>query len=415
MLGLLLNRLMRKGTLTVIHASGKKESFGQGAPHVTVHFHDARAIPELVLNPDLALGELYMDGRLTVEEGGTVADMLDLLMMNLGATQPTGLHKLARSFRRMTRRFAQFNPASKSKEHVAHHYDLDGRLYDLFLGRDKQYSCAYFSAPGETLEEAQIGKKRHIAAKLHLDKPNLKVLDIGCGWGGLALNLAQDCGADVLGVTLSEEQLGIARERAKQAKIADTCRFELVDYRALGGKYDRIVSVGMFEHVGAPYYDQFFAKVRDLLDDDGVMLLHSIGRTDGPGSTNAWIAKYIFPGGYVPALSEMMAAIERSGLIVTDVEVLRLHYAQTLRKWSKRFQANRAVAAQIYDERFCRMWEFYLAGAEMAFRHDGQVVFQVQLAKKVGALPLTRDYMLEDERTMRFAGMESMPAPLRAV
>ena len=415
MLGLLLNRLMRKGTLTVIHASGKKESFGQGAPHVTVHFHDARAIPELVLNPDLALGELYMDGRLTVEEGGTVADMLDLLMMNLGATQPTGLHKLARSFRRMTRRFAQFNPASKSKEHVAHHYDLDGRLYDLFLGRDKQYSCAYFSAPGETLEEAQIGKKRHIAAKLHLDKPNLKVLDIGCGWGGLALNLAQDCGADVLGVTLSEEQLGIARERAEQAKIADTCRFELVDYRALGGKYDRIVSVGMFEHVGAPYYDQFFAKVRDLLDDDGVMLLHSIGRTDGPGSTNAWIAKYIFPGGYVPALSEMMAAIERSGLIVTDVEVLRLHYAQTLREWSKRFQANRAVAAQIYDERFCRMWEFYLAGAEMAFRHDGQVVFQVQLAKKVGALPLTRDYMLEDERTMRFAGMESMPAPLRAV
>ena len=415
MLGLLLNRLMRKGTLTVIHASGKKESFGQGAPHVTVHFHDARAIPELVLNPDLALGELYMDGRLTVEEGGTVADMLDLLMMNLGATQPTGLHKLARSFRRMTRRFAQFNPASKSKEHVAHHYDLDGRLYDLFLGRDKQYSCAYFSAPGETLEEAQIGKKRHIAAKLHLDKPNLKVLDIGCGWGGLALNLAQDCGADVLGVTLSEEQLGIARERAEQAKVADTCRFELVDYRALGGKYDRIVSVGMFEHVGAPYYDQFFAKVRDLLDDDGVMLLHSIGRTDGPGSTNAWIAKYIFPGGYVPALSEMMAAIERSGLIVTDVEVLRLHYAQTLREWSKRFQANRAVAAQIYDERFCRMWEFYLAGAEMAFRHDGQVVFQVQLAKKVGALPLTRDYMLEDERTMRFAGTESMPAPLRAV
>ena len=415
MLGLLLNRLMRKGTLTVIHASGKKESFGQGAPHVTVHFHDARAIPELVLNPDLALGELYMDGRLTVEEGGTVADMLDLLMMNLGATQPTGLHKLARSFRRMTRRFAQFNPARKSKEHVAHHYDLDGRLYDLFLGRDKQYSCAYFSAPGETLEEAQIGKKRHIAAKLHLDKPNLKVLDIGCGWGGLALNLAQDCGADVLGVTLSEEQLGIARERAEQAKIADTCRFELVDYRALGGKYDRIVSVGMFEHVGAPYYDQFFAKVRDLLDDDGVMLLHSIGRTDGPGSTNAWIAKYIFPGGYVPALSEMMTSIEKSGLIVTDVEVLRLHYAQTLREWSKRFQANRGVAAQIYDERFCRMWEFYLAGAEMAFRHDGQVVFQVQLAKKVGALPLTRDYMLEDERTMRFAGMESMPAPLRAV
>jgi cyclopropane-fatty-acyl-phospholipid synthase len=415
MLGLLLNRLMRKGTLTVIHASGGKETFGQGAPHVTVKFHDARAIPELVLNPDLVLGELYMDGRLTVEEGGTARDLLDLMMMNLGMVHPSGLHKLVRGFRRMTRRFAQFNPARKSKEHVAHHYDLDGRLYDLFLGRDKQYSCAYFSAPGETLEEAQIGKKRHIAAKLHLDKPGLKVLDIGCGWGGLALNLAQDCKADVLGVTLSEEQLGIARQRAVQAKIADRCRFELVDYRALGGKYDRIVSVGMFEHVGAPYYDAFFAKVRDLLTDDGVMLLHSIGRTDGPGSTNSWIAKYIFPGGYVPALSEVSSAIEKSGLMVTDVEVLRLHYAQTLLEWSKRFQANRARAAEIYDERFCRMWEFYLAGAEMAFRHDGQVVFQIQIAKKVDALPITRDYMLEDERTMRFAGTESMPAPLRAV
>ncbi|MGN6147131.1 MAG: class I SAM-dependent methyltransferase [Rhizomicrobium sp.] len=415
MLGLLLNRLMKKGSLKVIHPSGKMEIFGIGAPHVTVKFHDARAIPEMVLNPDLKLGELYMDGRLTVEEGGMIRDLLDLMMMNLGAVHPTGLHKLVRTFRRMTRRFAQFNPASKSKEHVAHHYDLDGRLYDLFLGRDKQYSCAYFSAPGETLEEAQIGKKRHIAAKLHLDQPGLKVLDIGCGWGGLALNLAQDCGADVLGVTLSEEQLGIARDRAAQAKVADRCRFELVDYRALGGKYDRIVSVGMFEHVGAPYYDQFFAKVRDLLSDDGVMLLHSIGRTDGPGSTNSWIAKYIFPGGYVPALSEATAAIERSGLMVTDVEVLRLHYAQTLLEWSKRFQANRARAAEIYDERFCRMWEFYLAGAEMAFRHDGQVVFQIQIAKKVDALPITRDYMLEDERTMRFAGTEAMPAPLRVV
>ncbi|HSM95698.1 MAG TPA: cyclopropane-fatty-acyl-phospholipid synthase family protein [Rhizomicrobium sp.] len=415
MLGLLLNRLMKKGSLTVIHPSGKMEIFGIGAPHVTVKFHDQRAMAELVLNPDLALGELYMDGRLTVEEGGTIAELLDLMMMNLAIAQPGGLHKMVRGFRRVTRRFAQFNPAAKSKEHVAHHYDLDGRLYDLFLGRDKQYSCAYFSAPGETLEEAQIGKKRHIAAKLHLDRPNLKVLDIGCGWGGLALNLAQDCSADVLGVTLSEEQLGIARQRAEAAKIADRCRFELVDYRALGGRYDRIVSVGMFEHVGAPYYDAFFAKVRDLLTDDGVMLLHSIGRTDGPGSTNSWIAKYIFPGGYVPALSEMMASIEKSGLMVTDVEVLRLHYAQTLREWSKRFQANRARAAELYDERFCRMWEFYLAGAEMAFRHEGQVVFQVQLARKVDSLPITRDYMLEDERTMRFAGTESMPAPLRAV
>ncbi|HWA30622.1 MAG TPA: cyclopropane-fatty-acyl-phospholipid synthase family protein [Rhizomicrobium sp.] len=415
MLGLLLNRLMRKGTLTVIHADGRQESFGSGAPHVTIRFHDRRAIYELLLNPDLVLGELYMNGRLTVENGGTIRDALDLLMMNLGMTHPTGLHKLVRSFRRYTRRFAQFNPAKKSKEHVAHHYDLDGRLYDLFLDRDKQYSCAYFSAPGETLEQAQIGKKRHIAAKLHIDKPGLKVLDIGCGWGGLALDLARDTRAKVLGVTLSEEQIAVAKDRAAKARLEDSCRFELVDYRALGGKYDRIVSVGMFEHVGAPYYDAFFAKVRDLLADDGAMLLHTIGRTDGPGSTNAWIAKYIFPGGYVPALSELSAAIEKSGLMITDVEVLRLHYAETLLEWQKRFQANRARAAEIYDERFCRMWEFYLAGAEMAFRHDGQVVFQVQIAKKVDALPITRDYMLEDERTMRFAGTEEMPKPLRVV
>jgi cyclopropane-fatty-acyl-phospholipid synthase len=414
MLGLLLNRLMKQGTLTVVHSNGVKEAFGFGEPRVTMRLHDRRAAFDLVRNPDLKLGELYMDGRLTVEHGD-IADLLSLLMMNLGKVHPGGLHKFLRRFRTLTRRFAQFNPARKSKDHVAHHYDLNGRLYDLFLGRDKQYSCAYFSAPDETLEQAQIGKKRHIAAKLYLDRPDLKVLDIGCGWGGLALNLAQDCGADVLGVTLSEEQLGIARERAEQAKLEDTCRFELADYRSLGGVYDRIVSVGMFEHVGAPYYDAFFAKVRELLADDGVMLLHTIGRSDGPGSTNAWIAKYIFPGGYVPAMSEVLAAIERAGLIVTDVEVLRLHYAETLKEWRKRFTANRAEAARIYDERFCRMWEFYLAGAEMAFRHDGQAVFQFQIVKNQHALPITRDYMQDAERTMRFAGTEEMPRPLRVV
>jgi cyclopropane-fatty-acyl-phospholipid synthase len=413
MLGLLLNRLMHKGTLTVIHTSGQRESFGTGAPQVTIKVHDRRAIPELLLNPDLKLGELYTDGRLTVENG-TVADLLDLLMMNLGATQPTGLHKLVRKFRKLTRALAQYNPASKAKEHVAHHYDLSGRLYDLFLGKDKQYSCAYFSQPGETLEEAQIGKKRHIAAKLNLDRPGLKVLDIGCGWGGLALDMARDSNADVLGITLSEEQIGIARDRAAKAQLTDTCRFELVDYRALGGTYDRLVSVGMFEHVGAPHYAAFFKKVRELMADDGAMLLHFIGRSDGPGATNSWIAKYIFPGGYCPALSEVMAVIENSGLIVTDIEVLRLHYAETLREWSKRFQANRAQAAELYDERFCRMWEFYLAGAEMAFRHDKQVVFQIQLAKNQEALPLTRDYMVDNERTMRFSGVEHMPRQGRA-
>lgn len=414
MLRLLLNRVIRNGTLTVTYPSGKQETFGSGEPHIAIALSDSAAVGELLLDPDLKLGELYMNGRLTVQKGD-IAGLLSLLMKNLSSQRPSGLHRLMRRFRTLTRRISQFNPIGRSRAHVAHHYDLNGQLYDLFLGRDKQYSCAYFSAPGETLEDAQIGKKRHIAAKLHLDRPKLKVLDIGCGWGGLALNLAQDCGAQVLGVTLSEEQLAIAKRRAKEANISDTCRFEMMDYRALGGRYDRVVSVGMFEHVGVPYYDTFFSKVRDLLADDGVMLLHTIGRSDGPGSTNPWIAKYIFPGGYAPSLSEITTVVEKSGLIITDVEVLRLHYAETLREWRKRFQANRARVAQLYEERFCRMWEFYLAGSEMAFRHDGEVVFQIQLAKRTDTLPLTRDYMLETERTMRFAGTEKMPTPLRAV
>ena len=407
MLDTLFSGFFRDGALGVITPGQPMKIYGQGDPEVVVRLHDRRAGLELALNPDLKLGELYMDGRLTLEKGD-IAGLLALLMRNLGADRPRGLHALLRRFRTWKRAIDQFNPISRSKEHVAHHYDLSGRLYELFLDADRQYSCAYFSEPGETLEQAQIGKKRHIAAKLHLHKPGLKVLDIGCGWGGLALDMARDCGADVLGITLSEEQIAVARERAENARLAN-CRFELVDYRALRGTYDRIVSVGMFEHVGAAYYDTFFQQARALLADDGVMLLHTIGRVDGPGSTNSWIAKYIFPGGYAPALSEIVTAVERAGLIITDVEVLRLHYAETLVQWRRRFMANREEAARIYDERFCRMWEFYLAGSEMAFRHDGEVVFQVQIVRRQEALPLTRDYMLEDERTMRFAGTERMP------
>jgi cyclopropane-fatty-acyl-phospholipid synthase len=316
------------------------------------------------------------------------------------------LHRLTRMLRNATRKIAQFNPASRAKKNVAHHYDLSDELYDRFLDRDRQYSCAYFPRGDETLEEAQIAKKRHIAAKLLLDKPGLKVLDIGCGWGGLALDLARDAGANVLGVTLSEEQIAIARARSEKERVSDHCRFELVDYRALSGTYDRIVSVGMFEHVGVPHYPKFFAKVRQLLDDNGVMLLHTIGRLDGPGSTNPWIAKYIFPGGYAPSLSELTSVVEKSGLLITDIEILRLHYAKTLTEWRRRFSAQRAEIAKIYDERFCRMWEFYLAGSEMAFRHDNEVVFQVQLVKRQEALPLTRDYMLDRERTRTFADSE---------
>ena len=410
----LFRRLIRQGTLTVIFPDGRREEFGSGQPRAAIRFRDRKALLRLMLNPELAFGELYMDGGI-VPEGCSIAEVLDLVVANLAQSGTSGPAKFIRTVRRGLRPLAQFNPVRRAKHNVAHHYDLSGALFDLFLDKDKQYSCAYFSAPGETLEEAQIAKKRHIAAKLHLDRPGLKVLDIGSGWGGLALDLARDCGAEVLGCTLSEEQFAAATQRAAKAGLAERAKFGLIDYRDLGGRFDRIVSVGMFEHVGAPHYDAFFAKAKSLLADDGAMLLHTIGRSDGPGTTNPWIAKYIFPGGYVPALSEVLAAVERSGLIVTDIEVLRLHYAETCKEWRRRFVAHWADAAALYDERFCRMWEFYLAGAEMAFRHDGQVVFQIQLARRNDSLPITRDYMVDDERTMKFAGTEQMPRPMRAV
>ncbi len=413
MLKRLMNAVIRQGTVTIIGPSGKRRSYGSGNPKIALRVRDRAALVELGLHPDLTLGELYMDGRLTVEDGD-IADLLDVVMAGLAQIRIPGGVKLLRAIRRAFRRWTQLNSAKRSKAHVAHHYDLSRRLYDLFLDGDRQYSCAYFTDPEESLEEAQIGKKRHIAAKLYLHRSGLRVLDIGSGWGGLALDLARDCDANVLGITLSEEQIALARERATKAGLAERCKFELADYRTLGGTFDRIVSVGMFEHVGVHYYPAFFKKLHALLKDDGVALVHTIGRTDGPGVTNPWVAKYIFPGGYTPALSEMLPAIERVGLIVTDVEVLRLHYAETLREWRRRFKAQWREAAQLYDERFCRMWEFYLAGAEMGFRRENLAVFQVQLAKRIDALPLTRDYMFESERTMRFAGVEQMPRPSRA-
>jgi cyclopropane-fatty-acyl-phospholipid synthase len=409
----LMEGVIRHGSLTIIGPDGKAETYGAGTPKVTMRLHDRAALFTLGLYPDLKLGELYMDGRLTVEDGD-IADLMDLLMSNLAQIRQPAALRFVRGVRRALRRWTQYNPASLSKKHVAHHYDLSGRLYDLFLDRDRQYSCAYFASTDETLEDAQVAKKRHIAAKLYLDRPGLSVLDIGSGWGGLALDLARDCDANVLGVTLSEEQFALARERAAKSGLSESCKFELIDYRALTGTFDRVVSVGMFEHVGVAYYDAYFSKVSELLNEDGVALIHTIGRSDGPGVTNPWIAKYIFPGGYTPALSEMLPAIERAGLMVADVEVLRLHYAETLKEWRRRFKAHWREAAQLYDERFCRMWDFYLAGSEMAFRREGLVVFQVQLVKKVDALPTTRDYMFESERTMRFAGVEQMPRPSRA-
>ncbi len=291
----------------------------------------------------------------------------------------------------------QWNPAPRARANVAHHYDLSARLYDLFLDADRQYSCAYFARPDMSLEEAQLAKKRHIAAKLLL-RPGMRVLDIGCGWGGMALTLARDYGVQVTGVTLSEEQLKLARERAAKAGLSDRAEFHLMDYRDVEGPFDRIVSVGMFEHVGVPHYRAYFAKVQALLAEDGVALIHTIGRSQPPGSTSPWIDRYIFPGGYVPSLSEAMSAVEKAGLVTADIEVWRLHYAETLRHWHDRFVARQDEARALYDARFCRMWRYYLIASELTFRLNAQVVFQLQLARRQEAVPLTRDYLYPADR-----------------
>ena len=302
--------------------------------------------------------------------------------------------------RYLWRRLQQFNPPRRARRNVAHHYDLDGRLYSLFLDADRQYSCAYFEAPDVSLDDAQLAKKRHLAAKL-LTRPGVKVLDIGSGWGGLGLYLAEMCGARVTGITLSEEQHSASNARAAEKGLAARCEFRLEDYRDLGERFDRIVSVGMFEHVGVGFYDAFFRKCAELIEDDGIILLHAIGRSEGPNITNPFIAKYIFPGGYIPALSEVLPAVERAGLLVTDIEILRLHYAETLKAWRERFLAHRDDAKRIYDPRFLRMWEFYLAASEMAFRLSTMMVFQLQLTKRQGVVPVTRDYIVREERRLR--------------
>jgi cyclopropane-fatty-acyl-phospholipid synthase len=389
-----LRRLIGIGRLSVRWPDGHLSLYsGEDGPSGGMSIRTNAAVRRLVLNPGLALGEAYMDGGVT-PDGCGIYELLDVMFANLeGDYEREPVLRFRTYLRRLKRRLDQYNPAARAQRNVAHHYDLNGRLYSLFLDRDRQYSCAYFPRGDETLEEAQLAKKRHIAAKLCLDRPDLRVLDIGSGWGGMALTLARDYGARVTGITLSREQLTEARERAVAEGLEDRVNFELLDYRAVDQKFDRIVSVGMFEHVGIGYYQTFVDMVARCLAPDGVALLHSIGRSEGPGATNAWIDKYIFPGGYSPALSEVMPAVERSGLVATDVEILRLHYAQTLRHWRWRFTANRDTIASIYDERFCRMFEFYLSASELAFRRGGNMVFQIQLAAKQDAVPLTRDYM----------------------
>ena len=400
MLDRYLSDFVRNGKLTVTWPDGRTRVYGSGGTEAAIRLRGKWTPWALRIWPEMVLGEAYMDGRLTIEHG-TIADVLEILISNWNQHGLDTLYRLRRAARLIWRRFAQLNRISRARKNVAHHYDLSGQLYDLFLDSDRQYSCAYFEYPGMSLDEAQMAKKRHIASKLMLSRSGLKVLDIGSGWGGLALEIAARTDANVLGVTLSTEQLAVARDRASASGLKDRCTFALRDYRQIDGAFDRIVSVGMFEHVGIGYYDAFFTKMRELLTAEGFALLHFIGRSDGPNATNPWIAKYIFPGGYTPALSEVVRSIERCGLIVTDVEILRLHYAETLKAWRNRFCRNWKKAAALYDERFCRMWEFYLASSEMTFRYGNQVVFQIQLAKRLDAAPITRDYMFIAEQSMQ--------------
>ena len=398
-----LAQIIRIGRLCVIDAAGRRHVFEGGpGPSACVRLHDPALHWKLLLRPRLLVPEAYMAGTLTIEEG-TLYDFIEVLVANDAGQPDARILRLGQTAGRLVRRAYQYNPVPRARRNVAHHYDLSDQLYELFLDRDRQYSCAYFSSPGDDLDTAQRNKKRHIASKLLL-APGQKVLDIGSGWGGLALYLAQECDVEVTGLTLSEEQHKVATRRAAQAGLADRVRFHLRDYREETGRYDRIVSVGMFEHVGLNQYPTFFRTLSRLLEPDGVALLHSIGRKDGPGTTNPWLRKYIFPGGYSPALSEVVPEVERARLWITDIEILRLHYAETLRAWRGRFEQNRDRVRALYDERFCRMWEMYLVGAELAFRRDGHLNFQMQLAKAVDAVPLTRDYMVGWEQAHGDAG-----------
>ncbi|HEY1309751.1 MAG TPA: cyclopropane-fatty-acyl-phospholipid synthase family protein [Pseudolabrys sp.] len=406
LLRFLLETFIRRGTFRVTTSRGTVLTFGDGTGQpVSVRFTSRAAEWAILLDPELKFGETYMNGTFVVEQG-SIADVLAVMLGQ--STEVPHWAQLQWLLRFLYRRFQQFNPRQRARNNVAHHYDLDGRLYSLFLDADRQYSCGYFESPGQSLDDAQLAKKRHLAAKL-LMAPGKRVLDIGCGWGGLGLYLAEIAGADVTGVTLSQEQHAIANERAAEKGLTERARFNLQDYRDVEGPFDRIVSVGMFEHVGVNHYDTFFRKSAQLLANDGVMMLHSIGRSEGPGITNPWISKYIFPGGYIPALSEVLPRIEKAGLLVTDIEILRLHYAETLKAWRERFLAHRDEIERIYDKRFERMWEFYLASSEMSFREQNMMVFQIQLTKRQGIVPMTRDYITREEQ--RLSGVERARRP----
>jgi cyclopropane-fatty-acyl-phospholipid synthase len=407
-----LKGMFRTGDLEVTLPGGRRLKLGDGeAPHIALRLSGMATLAQIMAKPSLGVAEAYMDHRLEFERG-TIRDLIDLAGRNNDG--PRAYKRPGVLKRLWTALTDEHNARRAARSNVHHHYDLSVDLYRAFLDDDLQYSCAYFARDDMTLEEAQAAKKRHIAAKLDL-KDGQRVLDIGCGWGGMALSIAAAANVEVLGITLSDEQLATARARAELAGLADRCNFQLIDYRDAPGRFDRIVSVGMFEHVGRPNYQAFFDTVAERLTDDGAALIHSIGRYSGPSTTDPFTAKYIFPGGYIPAVSEVIPAVERAGLVVTDLEILRRHYAKTLRCWYDRFQARRTEMAQLYDERFCRMWEFYLAGAEMGFIWGDHMNFQLQVAKRNDALPLTRDYMLEAEAALAArAAARARPEPERA-
>ena len=392
----LLARSIKHGCITVIDPSGRRQSFGQGEPRVAIRLADHAIDWALAFNPSLKVGEAYMDGKLSIEEG-SLYDLIDIGMANASGIESERWQRVVAAFHTVARWWHQHNPIGVAREHVAHHYDLSRRLFELFLDESMQYSCAYFMRPSISLAEAQIAKMRHIAAKLALE-PGQRVFDIGCGWGGLGIFLAKHCDVEVVGVTLSKEQHELATRRAREAGVDKQVTFKLQDYRLETGSYDRIVSVGMLEHVGVKHYREFFGAVERLLKPTGAALVHAIGRRGGPGFTNPWLRKYIFPGGYSPALSEVVPFVEKTSLWITDIEVLRLHYAETLRAWRDNFNRNRAEIARVYDERFCRMWEFYLIGSELSFRYDFNMVWQMQMARDIEAVPVTRDYMFDWER-----------------
>lgn len=393
----MMTRFVKVGQLTIIDVDGRSHIHGPGGePSATIRLTDKKLYRTLFLNPELKAGEAYMDGTLICEAGG-IRGLLEVFAHNRDGLRGHPVQKVLKKTLKKIRKWHQRNKTTASRKNVQHHYDLSNDFYRLFLDEDLQYSCAYWPKRDITLEQAQAFKKAHIASKLNL-KPGMKVLDIGCGWGGMAIYIAQTYGCDVVGVTLSDEQHAMGRKRVTEAELDGRVDIRIQDYRHIDEQFDAIVSVGMFEHVGVAHYGEYFTKIHELLTDDGCALIHSIGRKGGPGTTGAWIRKYIFPGGYSPALSETFAEIEKAKLWTTDCEILRLHYAYTLAEWDKRFQARRGEAEAMFDARFCRMWEFYLIISEFSFLYGNHMNFQIQLSKSVDALPITRDYMIDGER-----------------